>query len=84
MSSVCALSLCSFLCALVCVHACTHVYVYCKCKCFGVPLHVFKLMSLILVKLNCPVRDDLKFFDLTMIMILVYMYVLFICMCAYV
>ena len=28
---------------------------------FGVPLHVLKLMSLILlVKLNCPVRDDLK------------------------
>ena len=66
----------------VCMHA--HVYVYCKCKCFGVPLHVSKLMSLILVKLNCPVRDDLKFLDLTMIMILVYMYVLFICMCVYV
>ena len=32
----------------------------CKRKCFGVPLHVLKLMSLILVKLNCPVRDDLK------------------------
>ena len=31
----------------------------CKRKCFGsVTLHVLKLMSLILVKLNCPVRDD--------------------------
>ena len=30
----------------------------CCCKCFGLPLHVLKLMSLILVKLNCPVRDD--------------------------
>jgi len=30
----------------------------CKRKCFGVPLHVLKLISLILVKLNCPVSDD--------------------------
>ena len=34
----------------------------CKRKCFGIPLqitsiHVLKLMNLILVKLNCPVRD---------------------------
>ena len=34
----------------------------CKRKCFGVPLHVLKVMSLILVKLNCPVRDDEGFF----------------------
>ena len=33
-------------------------YVCCKPKCFGVPLRVVKLMSLILVKLNCPVRND--------------------------
>ena len=33
----------------------------CKCKSFGVLLHVLKLMSLILVKLNCPVRDDSSF-----------------------
>ena len=30
----------------------------CKRECFGVPLHVLKLMSLTLVKLNCPARDD--------------------------
>ena len=35
----------------------THLYSY-KHKCFGIPLHVLKLMSHILVKLNCPVRDD--------------------------
>ena len=33
----------------------------CKRKRFGIPLGVLKLMSLILVKLNCPVRDDLSF-----------------------
>ena len=37
-----------FLCSICC----------CKRKCLCVPLHVLKLMSLILVKLNCPVRDD--------------------------
>ena len=34
----------------------------CKRKCFGIPLHVLKLMSLILVQLNCPVKDDYSFF----------------------
>ena len=34
----------------------------CKRRCFGVPLHVLKLMSLISVMLNCPVWDDLSFF----------------------
>ena len=40
-----------FLCSITCLCCC-------KRKCFGVPLHVLKLMSLILVQLNCPVRDD--------------------------
>ena len=39
------------LCSITCICCCKH-------KCFGVPLHVLKLMSLILRKLNCPVRDD--------------------------
>ena len=40
-----------FVCSITCLCCC-------KCKYFGVPLYVFKLMSFILVKLNCPVRDD--------------------------
>ena len=40
---------------------CSITWLCCKCKCFGVPLHVLKLKSLILVKLNCPVRDDYSF-----------------------
>ena len=40
-----------FLCSITCL--------CCKRKkFFGVHLHVLKLTSLILVKLNCPVRDD--------------------------
>ena len=40
-----------FLCGITCLCCC-------KRKCFGVPLQALKLMSLILVKLNCPVGDD--------------------------
>ena len=50
-----------FLCRITCLCCC-------KRKCFVVPLHVLKLMRRILVKLNCPVRDDYSFlnwFDLT-------------------
>ena len=48
----------AFLCSVTCLCCC-------KRKCFGVPLHVLKLFCLILVKLNCPARDDSSFFDLT-------------------
>ena len=37
-----------FLCSITCLCCC-------KRKCFGVSLHVLKLMSLILINLNCPV-----------------------------
>ena len=33
----------------------------CKRKCFGIPLRVLKLISLLLVKLKCPMRDDSSF-----------------------
>ena len=37
---------------------CSITCLCCKRKCFGVRLHVLKLMSFTVVKLNCPVRDD--------------------------
>ena len=43
-----------FLCSITCLY-------WCKRKCFDTPLCVLKLMSLILVKVNCPVRDDWSF-----------------------
>ena len=49
-----------FLCSITCLCCCRRKY-------FGVSLHLLKLMSLILVKLNCPVRNDYSFFYLTCI-----------------